>query len=86
MALKQFPPHTPSDEVFDFLLSAPKPEEVIALRPSPEAQARLRYLLEGNRNGTLNDAERGELEVSLQLEHFVRRLKIRAQEILSNQT
>jgi hypothetical protein len=73
---------TPSDEVMDFLLSAPTPEAVIALRPSPAAQERLRYLLDGNRNETLNDAERAELEIYLQVEHFVRRLKIRAQEKL----
>ena len=77
-------PHlTPSDEVMDFLLSAPTPEAVIALRPSQAAQERLRYLLDGNRNETLNDAERAELEAYLQLEHFVRRLKIRAQEKLA---
>lgn len=69
----------PSDEVFDFLLSAPTPQEVIELRPSEEAQERLRYLLDGNRNEILIDAERAELEMYLQLEHFVRRLKIRAQ-------
>ena len=76
------PDHTPTDEVMDFLLSAPSPEEVIGLRPSQEAQERLRYLLDGNRNETLNDGERAELETYLQLEHFVRRLKIRAQEKL----
>lgn len=74
------PAHTPADEVMDFLLSAPTPEQVIALRPSEEAQTRLRYLLDGNRNNGLNDAERAELETYLQLEHFVRRLKIRARE------
>ena len=84
MALKELPQHTPSDEVLDFLLSSPTPEDMLALRPSAEAQERLRYLLDGNRQGTLNDAERGELEVSLQLEHFVRQLKIRAQEIITN--
>ncbi len=36
---------TPADEVFDFLLSAPTPEEVIALHPSKAAQDRLRYLI-----------------------------------------
>lgn len=77
------PDRTPSDEVMDFLLSAPTPEAVIALRPSQAAQERLRYLLDGNRNETLNDAERAELETYLQLEHFVRRLKIRAQEKLA---
>lgn len=77
------PDRTPTDEVMDFLLSAPTPEEVIALRPSQAAQERLRYLLDGNRNETLNDSERAELESYLQLEHFVRRLKIRAQEKLA---
>lgn len=74
---------TPTDEIMDFLLSAPAPEAVIALRPSPEAQERLRYLLDGNRNETLSDVERGELETYLQVEHFVRRLKIRAREKLA---
>jgi hypothetical protein len=77
------PDLTPADEVMDFLLSAPTPEAVIALRPSQAAQERLRYLLDGNRNEALNDAERGELETYLQVEHFVRRLKIRAQEKLA---
>lgn len=77
------PKHTPSDEIMDFLLSAPTPEQVIALRPSDEAQQRVRYLLDGNRNETLNDAERAELESYLQVETFVRRLKIRAQEKLA---
>jgi hypothetical protein len=70
----------PIEEIVDFLLSAPTPEDVIALRPSPSAQERLRTLLDGNRNATLNDTECAELERYLQLEHFVRRLKIRAHE------
>jgi len=77
------PDRTPTDEILDFLLSAPTPEEVIALRPSEVAQRRLRYLLERNRNEMLDDAERAELESYLQVEHFVRRLKIRAQEKLA---
>jgi hypothetical protein len=74
---------SPADEVMDFLLSAPTPKAVIELRPSAAAQERLRYLLDGNRNEALNDAERAELETYLQVEHFVRRLKIRAQEKLA---
>lgn len=77
------PEPTPADEVMDFLLSAPSPADVIALRPSPAAQERLRYLLDGNRNATLGDAERAELDAYLQVEHFVRRLKIRAREKLA---
>jgi hypothetical protein len=78
------PAPTPTDEVLDFLLSAPTPEAVVALRPSPAAQERLRYLLDGNRNASLNDAERAELDAYLQLEHFVRRLKVRAREKLAS--
>ncbi|HEU4327955.1 MAG TPA: hypothetical protein VFS21_32765 [Roseiflexaceae bacterium] len=77
------PELTPTEEVLDFLLSAPTPEAVLALRPSPAAQERLRYLLDGNRNAILTDAERADLESYLQLEHFVRRLKIRAREKLA---
>jgi hypothetical protein len=51
----------PADEVLDFLLSVPTPEPT---------QERLRYLLNGNRNQSLNDAERAQLEVYLRLEHF----------------
>ncbi|MCB9455275.1 MAG: hypothetical protein H6671_04745 [Anaerolineaceae bacterium] len=77
------PDLTPTDEIMDFLLSAPTPQDIIGLRPSPATQERLRYLLDGNRNESLNDAERAELETYLQTEHFVRRLKIRAQEKLA---
>jgi len=47
-------------------------------------QERLAWLLDGSRNNLLNDAERAELKSYLELEHFVRRLKIRAQEKLHN--
>jgi len=83
MAIPKPDIQNPSDEVFDFLLSAPTPQQVINMRPSADAQERLRYLLDGNRNDKLIDAERAELEMYLQLEHFVRRLKIRAQEKLN---
>ena len=73
----------PTREILDFLLSAPTPQQVIELQASDEAQERIRYLLDGNRNTTLNDAERAELQSYLQLEHFVRQLKIRAREKLA---
>lgn len=66
------------DEVIDFLLSQPTREQVIALRPSPESQARLRYLLDGSRNATLNDHERAELETLIQLDNLVACMKLRA--------
>lgn len=69
---------SPVDEILDFLLSQPTPEQVIALRASATAQDRLRYLLDGNRSQTLNDAERVELDAYLQLDNLVTRLKARA--------
>lgn len=69
---------TPTDEILEFLLSVPTPQAVIDLRPSDESQERLRYLLDGNRNNTLNDSERAELENYLQVEHFMRQLKVKA--------
>ena len=48
---------SPTDEVLDFLLSAPTPEAILALQLSPTAQQqRLSYLLDGNRNETLKIA------------------------------
>jgi hypothetical protein len=40
----------PTQEILDFLLSAPSPQAVIDLRASDAAQERLRYLLDGNCN------------------------------------
>lgn len=77
------PGQSPTEELLDFLLSAPTSKAVIALRPSPAAQERLRYLLDGHRSASLTDAERAELERYLQLEQFVRRLKIHAREKLA---
>lgn len=72
-----FQPETLYDELIDFLLSAPTPEQIIALRPSDAMQERLRYLLDASRSGHLNDAERTELDLYGQLEHLIRRLKLR---------
>lgn len=76
---------TPYEEVLDFLLSAPSLAQVIALHSSESAQQRLRYLLEANRNGMLTAEERAELEISLNVEHLVRLLKIRARLKQGNQ-
>ena len=76
---------TPSDEVLDFLLSQPTPEQVIQLHASDAAQERLRYLLDGSENNTLMDAERAELDAYIQLDNLVARLKIRAREKLAEQ-
>lgn len=76
---------SPVDEILDFLLSQPTPEQVIHLHASEVAQERLRYLLDGNRSNTLKDAERAELEAYIQLDNLVTRLKARARLKLGEQ-
>jgi hypothetical protein len=69
-------------EVFDFLVSAPTPEQIIAFRPSEATQARVRALLEANKESRLTAEERAELDEFEQVEHFVRMLKIHARQII----
>jgi hypothetical protein len=65
-------------EVLDFLLTRPTPQDIIAFRVSPAAQARLRALLDKNREDELNAAEAAELDLYEQLEHLMLLLKAKA--------
>ncbi len=71
------------DEIYEFLTSAPSPEQIIAFRPSPATQTRVRALLEANRAGTLTPDQQAELDEFEQAEHLVRMLKIKAREKLA---
>jgi hypothetical protein len=71
------------DEVYDFLLTSPTPEQITVFRPSEATQARVRYLLDANRSGALTTEEQAELDEFASVEHFVRMLKARAQKRLS---
>jgi hypothetical protein len=79
------PPNSIQEEVLSFLLSAPTPQDVIAFHASEDAQARLRELLDRNREGRLNDDEHAELEEASQLNHFVMLLKAKAHQTLQDQ-
>jgi hypothetical protein len=72
------------DEVLTFLLSSPTPRQIIAFQASDAAQERLRYLLEANRQGTLSDAERAELDEASHMNHFVIRLKAKAHQSIQS--
>ncbi len=72
------PPASIQEEILAFLLSTPTPQNIIDFQASESAQERLRYLLEANRQGTLNDEERVELDEASQMNHFVMLLKARA--------
>jgi hypothetical protein len=65
-------------EVLDFLIKRPTPEEIIAFKVSSQAQTRLSELLEKNRSLTLNPMELAKLDVYEQLEHMLILLKARA--------
>ncbi len=65
-------------EVLDFLIQRPTPEEIVAFKVSPQAQTRLSELLEKNRSTTLDSIELAELDVYEQLEHLMILLKARA--------
>ena len=73
------------DRIFDiwhevdvFLTSTPTPEQILAFRPSQAAQERLRCLLDANRSRSLTADEEAELNETLAVENFMRRLKVRA--------
>ena len=65
-------------EVLDFLVTCPTSQDIIAFKVSPEAQNRLRSLLDKNREGSLTESEVAELDAYEQLEHLMILMKARA--------
>ena len=74
------------DEIVDLFARGASSAEVLAFRPSPETQERVRELLERNAAGELTDNEAAELEVFAQLEHLMQFVKARAEEYLKTKT
>ncbi|MEH2210635.1 hypothetical protein [Nostoc sp.] len=70
-------------EVIDFLIKGPKPEQIINFKVSFQSQTRLQELLEKNRSATLSQMELAELDVYEQLEHLMILLKARAYSAIS---
>jgi hypothetical protein len=64
--------------IIELLTSRPTPEQVLAIKPSPELQARASELLSRSKNGESSSREEAELERMLTLEHFVRMAKAQA--------
>jgi hypothetical protein len=65
-------------ENISVLASQPTPEKLLAIRPSPELQDRMSYLLSQNKAGQLSPAEETELDRYMTLEHLVRLAKAQA--------
>lgn len=72
-----------SDEVFEFLVSSPTPQQIIDFRASQAGQERMRFLLDKNRSGKLTAEEQIELEQMSQINHFMIRLKAHAHKALN---
>src|SRR5947208_16541707 len=58
--------------ILEKLAEQPPPEEILALRPAPELQARVSQLLEKNRRGVLSAEDELELQQHEFVEHLVR--------------
>jgi hypothetical protein len=74
------------DEIVDLFARGASSAEVLAFRPSPETQERVRELLERNAADELTDEEAAELERFGELEHLMQLVKARAQEYLKKKT
>lgn len=66
------------EEILDFLVTSPTPEDIIAFQPPEKLQQRLSTLLEYNRQGTITSEQKQELDEFLKLNHFMSRLRLRA--------
>jgi hypothetical protein len=70
-------------EVLDFLLTRPTPHDILVFKVSDAAQARLRLLLDRNREEALSTTEKTELDLYEQLEHLMILLKAKAYALAS---
>jgi predicted transcriptional regulator len=62
-------------EIIAILTSQPSPDEILAIRASPELQSRVSELLARSKDGPLSTEENAELDRYLFLEHLVRMAK-----------
>ncbi len=72
------PEKTVSDVMTDFLGSAPSLEEIAEYRLPSELQESAHLLLDKNRNGTLSEDERAEMEEFRQIDHLLTLIKAKA--------
>ena len=77
------PAETLFDEITDFLLSRPTPEQIVAFEASEMLNERLHELLDKNREEGLKAEENAELESFLKIGHVLTILKAKARLKLS---
>jgi hypothetical protein len=64
--------------ILELLASQPNPKKILALKPTPELQARVNDLIHRSKEGQLSNKEEAELERYFTLEHLVRLAKAHA--------
>lgn len=74
----------PYDEIIDFMAAGYSPADIIAFRPSSEAQERVSQLLGKEKTVGLTEEESEELAHYLQIEHLMCLAKAKARLYLSN--
>lgn len=72
-------------EIIEFLASGPRPEQIIAFRPSAAHAERSAQLLRTNREGQLTDAEEAELDDMEHINHLMTLLKAEARKLVMTQ-
>ena len=66
------------NDVVDFFVTLPTPEQVLALRATPEQSKRVRALLAKNQDAGLTPSEEAEMDAMIELNHVVSLAKGRA--------
>ncbi|MBZ0300610.1 MAG: hypothetical protein K8J31_12750 [Anaerolineae bacterium] len=74
------------DEFVELITSLPSLEQIAEFRLSEEAEARISTLMEASNHGQLAADEAVELDEYLQLEHIMRKAKLRASEKATHST
>ncbi len=72
-------------EVAQFLAHHPTSEEIVAFHPSSEIAERAYELIHSNRNGSLTDEERQELDSYMLIEYLMELVKLEARRQLRQQ-
>lgn len=72
-------------EVAQFLAYHPTPEQIIAFHPSPEVAARAYGLIHHDRDGSLTEDERRELDSYTVIEYLMELVKLEARRQLRQQ-
>jgi hypothetical protein len=72
------------NSILELLANQPTPQQVLAIRPSPELQTRVSELLRRSKESSLSSIEETELSRYFTLEHLVRLAKAHAARKLTN--